>query len=490
MKKRLLAFLLCLILVVSSFLFTGCGKKEKEVTDPEERETAIAGFIKGVEALRNGGVVATGSVKGFSTEKDGTRNDVDISLTLNFNNGKFQAVATGTADGNAGTFELFFDNEVFASLSTEDGKTEADVDFIDEDLAKSSFGSRLKDEDGDFSTLIDQILALVDVDKLAAKINAASAELVVIKKTKSGYKITVSSDAIFDVVLATLNTLKNSGDKTVAELIDELAGAGTFEKLKTELEKHSGTDLVSSMIPDLEALLADAGLNVNAAYELAGRTFLGLTGDNVADQMRAMVNSLIGSMTVNDVIAMAFDTLYESMADFFGGDSVEYAQAEQYQSAAPGVGASEGEGEGEGEDAAEQKPEMTYEAFIEMLLGLAGQKVNQVGAFLAAMDSDEAPAQFDVAVELAPAIADVTAVKDAVKFDLTVTCDKKLNPTELNLNFSFDGSKLPEDAKEDVNVTLSVTAQVKSSVTVAPSAELLAKIDDAKAKKNAVPAGE
>ncbi|MBP5427694.1 MAG: hypothetical protein J6Z04_00190, partial [Clostridia bacterium] len=284
MKKRLLAFLLCLILVVSSFLFTGCGKKEKEVTDPEERETAIAGFIKGVEALRNGGVVATGSVKGFSTEKDGTRNDVDISLTLNFNNGKFQAVATGTADGNAGTYELFFDNEVFASLSTEDGKTEADVDFIDEDLAKSSFGSRLKDEDGDFSTLIDQILALVDVDKLAAKINAASAELVVIKKTKSGYKITVSSDAIFDVVLATLNTLKNSGDKTVAELIDELAGAGTFEKLKTELEKHSGTDLVSSMIPDLEALLADAGLNVNAAYELAGRTFLGLTGDNVADQ--------------------------------------------------------------------------------------------------------------------------------------------------------------------------------------------------------------
>ncbi|MBO6019960.1 MAG: hypothetical protein J6P88_02100, partial [Clostridia bacterium] len=126
----------------------------------------------------------------------------------------------------------------------------------------------------------------------------------------------------------------------------------------------------------------------------------------------------------------------------------------------------------------------------EMLLGLAGQKVNQVGAFLAAMDSDEAPAQFDVAVELAPAIADVTAVKDAVKFDLTVTCDKKLNPTELNLNFSFDGSKLPEDAKEDVNVTLNVSAKVKSSVTVAPSAELQAKIDDAKAKKNAVPAGE
>ena len=123
MKKRLLAFLLCLILVVSSFLFTGCGKKEKEVTDPEERETAIAGFIKGVEALRNGGVVATGSVKGFSTEKDGTRNDVDLSLTLNFNNGKIQAVATGTADGTAGTYELFFDNEVFASLSTEDGKT-------------------------------------------------------------------------------------------------------------------------------------------------------------------------------------------------------------------------------------------------------------------------------------------------------------------------------------------------------------------------------
>ncbi|MBP5428380.1 MAG: hypothetical protein J6Z04_03735, partial [Clostridia bacterium] len=249
---------------------------------------------------------------------------------------------------------------------------------------------------------------------------------------------------------------------------------------------HSGTDLVSSMIPDLEALLADAGLNVNAAYELAGRTFLGLTGDNVADQVRAMVNSLIGSMTVNDVIAMAFDTLYESMADFFGGDSVESAQTEQYQSAAPGVGASEGEGEG----AAEQKPEMTYEAFIEMLLGLAGQKVNQVGAFLASMDSDEAPAQFDVAVELAPVIADVTAVKEAIKFDLTVTCDKKLNPTELDLNFSFDGSKLPEDAKEDVNVTLNVSAKVKSSVTVAPSAELQAKIDDAKAKKNAVPAGE
>ena len=68
MKNRLLAFLLCLILIVSSFLFTGCGKKkETEVTAPEERQAALAGFLRGVEALREG-EIAGAAIDVFSKE--------------------------------------------------------------------------------------------------------------------------------------------------------------------------------------------------------------------------------------------------------------------------------------------------------------------------------------------------------------------------------------------------------------------------------------
>ena len=118
MKTRILALLLCLLLVASACLMTACGKKNKEVADDEEREVALASFMKGVESIRKGGVVFTGTIKGTSTdhhwndetgEMELKTEDIDLKLSLKYNNETFDAVAEGKAGGDSGKFEIYFD---------------------------------------------------------------------------------------------------------------------------------------------------------------------------------------------------------------------------------------------------------------------------------------------------------------------------------------------------------------------------------------------
>ena len=461
MKNRLLAFLLCLILIVSSFLFTGCGKKkETEVTAPEERQAALAGFLRGVEALREGGIVFTGSLKGSST-KDGKESAFDLSLALNYSNKVFQATTSGIADGKNGTSELYFDNVLLATLSTEDGaEAKSDVIILDDVFGKlpalelpfdkiGAFpAAKLQlGKDGNYSGVVDRMIGLLDLDKIAERINAAPSGVLVIMKSKSNYKIIVTSDAIFDAVIATLNTVKASGEKTVGELFDELIGVGLFEQLKAELEKHSGTDKVDTLLPNLEALLSDCGINVDAVYQYAAES-IGMTGENAGKQMQTLLQNAFAQMTVNDALALVESTVKSQL--HIGTESAE---------------------------------PLTYESIKEEILSFADATLNDLIVSLAGPG-------FDLSAEIDAAIANVQAIKEAVKFDMTVTCDKKLNPTNFEWNASVDGTKLPDKMKEDVNFTLNVTAEVKSAVTVAPSAALQAKIDDAKAKKNDPPAGE
>ena len=464
MKNRLLALLLCLVLIASLFAMTACGtKKNSEVTDDEEREIALASFMKGVESIRKGGITVTGTLKGSSTDKDETgalkTENIDLTLSLKYNNEKFVAVAEGTAGDETGKFEFYFDGETVGMLSTEGDKTEGDVYFLEDaaQMLPDSFAFLAED----YSEIIDQVLALIDLDKVAANISAATKDVVSIKTNGKTYTVTVSSDAIFDSVLNTLNILKNSGDKKVSVLIDELAGEGTFAKLQATLEKYDGTDTIASILPDLEAALTDLGIKVDALYAFIGQ-FMGVTGEDGEDvgvQVKAQLTVALSNMTLNDVVVMLAGKL-----------GLGFGANEPYQSEVPGeVGATGGDDD-------DEEAALTYEDLVQMILSFADMKVNDLFAMLGAGEGDE---PFDIATETAEAIETVSAVKEALKFNLSVTCDKKLNPTSVELTASVDTSKLPADMVDEGEVTkldLSISAEIKSSVEVAPSTAMAAKI--------------
>ena len=468
MKNRLLALLLCLVLIASLFAMTACGtKKNSEVTDDEEREVALASFMKGVESIRKGGITVTGTLKGSSTDKDETgalkTENIDLTLSLKYNDEKFVAVAEGTAGDETGKFEFYFDGETVGMLSTEGDKTEGDVYFLEDaaQMLPDSFAFLAED----YSEIIDQVLALIDLDKVAANISAATKDVVSIKTNGKTYTVTVSSDAIFDSVLNTLNILKNSGDKKVSVLIDELVGEGTFAKLQATLEKYEGTDTLDTVLPDLEAALTDLGIKVDALYAFVGQ-FMGVTGEDVGAQVKTMLTGMLSEMTVNDLVAMLAGKL-----------GLGFGANEPYQSEVPGeVGATGG-------DEADEEAAMTYEDLVQMILSFADMKVNDLFAMLGAGEGDE---PFAIATETAEAIETVSAVKEAIKFNLSVTCDKKLNPTSVELTASVDTSKLPADMVDEGEVTkldLSISAEIKSSVEVAPSTAMAAKIADAQSAR-------
>lgn len=468
MKNRLLALLLCFVLIASLFVMTACGtKKNSEVTDDEEREVALASFMKGVESIRKGGITVTGTLKGSSTDKDETgalkTENIDLTLSLKYNDEKFVAVAEGTAGDETGKFEFYFDGETVGMLSTEGDKTEGDVYFLEDaaQMLPDSFAFLAED----YSEIIDQVLALIDLDKVAANISAATKDVVSIKTNGKTYTVTVSSDAIFDSVLNTLNILKNSGDKKVSVLIDELAGEGTFAKLQATLEKYEGTDTLDTVLPDLEAALTDLGIKVDALYAFVGQ-FMGVTGEDVGAQVKTMLTGMLSEMTVNDLVAMLAGKL-----------GLGFGANEPYQSEVPGeVGATGGDDD-------DEEAALTYEDLVQMILSFADMKVNDLFAMLGAGEGDE---PFDIATETAEAIETVSAVKEAIKFNLSVTCDKKLNPTSVELTASVDTSKLPADMVDEGEVTkldLSISAEIKSSVEVAPSAAMAAKIADAQSAR-------
>ena len=499
MKTRLLALLLCLLLVASACLLTACGKKKKnaevvEVTDDAARQVAIASFLKGIDAIRKGGVTFTGTLVGSSTEKNEegalVTENFDLTLELKYNNEKFDAIASGTAGSDRGTFEAYFDGELFATLSTEGEVSEGDVFFLNDAAAFVPGSSLLAGDDGDYTAALDKLATLIDFDKVAANINSAAKGVIVVKTNGTIYTVSVSSDALFDFAIATLNILKDSGDKTVAELFDALLGEGSFNKLKTTLEKFSGTSKVSELIPELEAVLTDLGVNVDALYEFLA-PFFGVTGDGVVNQMKAMVTGMTSELTIDDAISMAQQKITEMLSNMFrsmfGLESENapesYQGVEQYQSA-PG-----GEPEvGEGSPASEESAmELNYATIVGMILGYSEMKVNDLFAEL-----NKEP-DFDIATEAEAAIAEVSGVKEALKFDVTVTCDGELNPTKIELNATIDSSKLPADMQEEgesQNFTLSIVAEVKASVDLAPSAAIQAKIAEAKKARETAPAGE
>ena len=497
MKTKFLAFLLCLILVASSCLFAGCGKKneEKEVVAAEERTATLASFFKGMEELRKTGIVFTGTVKGSETAKDGTVKPIDLTLSLKYFNQTFAAIASGKVDGGSGTYEVFFDGSVLASLDQTVGKeTEYDVDFVEDALKKIPALGTGTSEDGAFSALSDQIVALIDLDKVAAKLEPASSGIVVIKKSGSTYTVTVTSDAIFDAALSVLNTVKGSGDKKVSELFDALVGAGSFEKLMTELEKYSGSDKVSTLVPVIEAQLADCGVKVDSVYEFVGKLITNT--ECTADQVRGLLYSYVGEMTIDDALALGTSKANKSADDpadvTTDGEGVSEGEGTLYgEDGTVGEAYEGGDEEGYGfgdEDAAEEDiaaegagmfDELTYDGLVAMLAQFAGMKVNDLLAAYVAPD-------FNLDATLTPVIAKVEACKQAINCTLSVTCDKKLNPTEIALNLSVDTTKLPADFEADpATVTMEIKAEVKSSVTVAPSAALKAKIEEEAAKRTA-----
>ena len=504
MKSRILALLLCLVLIASACLMTACGKKkntvaeteapapvEVTVTDDEARQVALAAFLKGIDAIRKGGVTFTGKFAGSSTKKNKegefvTKN-FDLTLDLKYNAEKFAAVATGTAGESSGTFEAYFDGSLFATLSTEGEKSEGDVFFIDDFAGVVPGGTMLAGDDSDYTAAIDKILALIDLDKLAAQINTAAKGAVVIKTDGISYSVSVSSDALFDVEIGMLNVIKGSGDKKVSELFDALVGEGSFAKLQETLEKFSGTSKVSELIPEVEAALTEIGVKVDALYEFLAPVF-GVTGEGAANQVKATLTGMVEDLTIDDAIALAAERASAMRGSMFGkknkAPEQQYQGVEQYQSAPGGEPAASME---PAPTTGESGPEMNYATIVGMIMNFSEMKVNDAIALLNKVES------FDISTETDPVIAEMTGLKAAVKCDLTVTCDARLNPTKIELAASVDSSKLPADRQkegESQNFTLTVSAEIKSSVDVAPSAAVQAKIAEVKEARETAPADE
>ena len=468
MKTRLLAFLLCFVLVLSACLMTACGGSKEsdkvvEVTDDEARQTALSSFFKGVDAIRKGGVTFTGSLKGSVTDDEETV-AIDLSLSLNYNDEKFVAVAEGTAGGETGKGEIYFDGSLLGMLGKEgDDEEDFDVFFLDDVAENVPVISLPSGEDAEYTEILDKVAALIDYDKVAENIAKATKDFIIVETKGKTYVISVSSDKLFDAVLGILDTVKNAGDKKISQLIDDLCGEGTYANFIAKLDEHHGTDKVGDLIPELETLLSDAGIKVDALYAFVGE-MMGLTeaeGVTVAEQVKTILKSYLDEMTINDLIA------YLGVESFGGMGEVE-----PLEMAGP-AGYAEND-----EDA------MTYEDLVLMIKQFAEMKVNEIGAMVV-------NPEFDIAAEITPAIEYVTAFKDAIKFNLSVTCDNKLNPTAINLTASVDTTKLPEDLDiGEANLTLTINAEVKDNVTVTPSEAMAAKVADAKAKREAAPEQE
>ena len=514
MKTKLLALLLCFVLVASLFLMSACnfGKKkgndststeapaaDVEVTDEQARQLAIAAFLKGVDAIRKGGIVFTGTLTGSSTEKvnkDESENEdaepefktenFDFSLNLKYNDEKFYAVATASE----GKFEAYYDGELFALLSTEGEDVGGTVFFLDDFVGEIPFVPALVGEGEDYSVIIDKVLALFDLDKIAANVTASSAGVVTIKTNGTTYTVSVSSDAMFDAAVGIVNALKDSGDKPASALFDALLGAGSFAKLQATLEKYSGTDTLDTVLPDLEQVLTDLGIKVDALYEFIA-PFLGIEATeelSAGQQVKAFATSTLAEMTVNDALGMAMN--------FFGMGEKE---PEGYDEGAVEPLQSEGPG---AEPAAEEEEEigMTYEAIVAMILGYAEMNVNDLIPLLDEMDEEpdegeeeQTPVPFDIATEVAPALEYIAALKEAIKLTVSVTCDARLNPTNVALSLVIDTTGLPEDLQDEGEVTqinLTINAEIKSNVDITPSEAMQAKIAAEEAARADIPAEE
>lgn len=502
MKSRILAFLLCLVMLASVCLMTACGKKkEVEVTDEEQRTEALGSFFKGIDEVRKGGMVATGSVKGYTTEKkeDGSiaREDIDYKLVLNYFNQTFDATASGTTNGKSGTFEAFFNGTVYATVSTEGNeKPEYDVQFVSDKMETMPLAL-----DEETTALIDKIVALIDLDKVAENLSAPTDGLLVVKKKGSDYVISVSSDALFDEAIRILNIVKNSGEGTVSELIDALLGEGTSAKLMEELGAISGSDKLVDLLPKLEAALSDLGIKVDAAYDLAAKTMMG--EEATGAQAKQLLTATLGQMTLDDGFAYVYNKISQMIGSIFssmfssitggGNDKEPDVEVSPMQSAEPAgepVGATAGEGENEEKEEGSGAPTWAY--IYGMIQSFATAKVNDAFGMIFGTEKDEttgAPKPFNVSAEVTPIIGYAAALKTAIQFSATVTCNKNLVPKKAEVSLTVNTTGLPAEMEMDAaELTLTIKAEFKDSVTVAPSAALQTAINDETAKRAAATA--
>jgi len=128
----------------------------------------------------------------------------------------------------------------------------------------------------------------------------------------------------------------------------------------------------------------------------------------------------------------------------------------------------------------EEEEVMTYEEIVALFFQFADMKVNDlIASFMMNGEEEEAP-EVDLAAVFDPVIGVVESLKEAIIFRADITCDSKMMPTAFSIAFGIDTTKLPAEMEADpVTLTISVSAEIKDSVTVAPSDELQALIDEA-----------
>jgi len=346
MKTRLLALLLCLVLVASALLMTACGGSKKDdstdaatdaATSPaadkgtaaatgsgaapadtaavtgngdtaeEEaaRAAALGNFLKGIEQASEGGIAFTGTIKGthtFTNHNWETNTDerqtetIDLNLALNYFQYVLDATMSGTVgDGDNVDVEFFYDGELVAVYSNTPEEEEGpayEVYFLEDVLSDFSGAADLPslvmtDTDADFAASMEEFAKLFDYDKLGVSANALTKNVLVFEQVNENtYKVSFVSDKVFDAALNLLNVVKANKDGTVGELIDALFGAGTVDKIKAELDKYHGSDKLKDILPDLEKTLGDLGLKVDDAYAYAAdlfNQFTGATGEEAMD---------------------------------------------------------------------------------------------------------------------------------------------------------------------------------------------------------------
>jgi len=482
MKHRILALLLCLVLISSALFLTACelgsSKTEKD-GEVEVTASKLGSFIAGVDKVRKGGLTADMTIKETISDSGWTK-VVNTSSKLKYNNGRFTLAETGkikyTYSGDTQEYdytgETYFDGSVFATMTASNGKLYKEIYLLDEEVddLRDEFASSeetawiadlLGGEGFDALPWLDSVLGLIDFAKAAELVLPSLGGRFKMEKKDGAYLVTFDSDAAVDAEIALLNTVKKNLNGKASDLFDALLGTGKFAGLKTELAKYHGSDRFSDLLPKLETALADSGLNVDGVYDF----FAAKVNENRSDsdkmtgkQLKQKLLDKCGEMTVNDVIALGAEEI--DLEGHFDPKTGEFVFQEDvsptYDDILAAVNAFEG---------------WTAKQAIGLMTGNGENwdKINAEGK------------RIDIADIIDDAVSEANEYKEAYNAKVTVTCDGKFVPTAVSETVSINTAGMDDDG---VTVaTLTLTAEVKSDVTVEPSAILQAEIDKVKAGK-------
>lgn len=423
MKTKLLAFLLCLVMLGSVCLLTACGvggnssdtttdaTTEAPATEAPASYPEVASLLKGVDAVRKSGMTFTGS---FTVPAE----DVDYSMNGDYLAGKFRVLTEDKCldEGEYDKYETVFDGAGFYWLNEWGDERYSDDDFdavivgdmldyaLDDKMvtvftALFSPSSLFSLDKVDYTKVFDKLVSRIDLDDVAELIGPLVSKISPSQNADLTYTASFTSDAFFAAVEADLKDAKAIGEKTVEALFDSVVGNGAFAQIKTVLNQYNGTDKVSDLIPAVESALAESGIQANDVYDLVAEY---IPAEITGEQIRALLTEKLADWTIDDAISYALAMAMDS----------------EFPTDAEGSGAT-----------------LNYAAVLGMIDQYAGAKLNELIKTATGYNAVE---MIDTAITV------LNVCKKVCRFQLTFDFDREFVPTKMNQTFSIYADEIPD----------------------------------------------